>query len=48
VKKPAKPKKRGPKEERLAIQSNWKEGVKRSIQKKKPPDGWPKANIEKL
>jgi hypothetical protein len=36
-------KKRGPKPELLKIRGlGWKEAVKRSFQKKKPPDGWPK------
>jgi hypothetical protein len=40
----AKPKqKRGPKPEVLKIRElDWEEAVKRSFQKKKPPDGWPK------
>jgi hypothetical protein len=38
-----KPEKRGPKPEILKIRDlNWKEAVKRSFDKKKPPDGWPK------
>jgi hypothetical protein len=33
--------KRGPKEERLVIEGDWKEAVRRSFEKKKPSDGWP-------
>jgi hypothetical protein len=33
----------GPKEERLQIQGDWKDAVKRSFQKKKPIEGWPKT-----
>jgi hypothetical protein len=32
----------GPKADRLKIDSNWKEAVKKSLSKKKPPEGWPK------
>jgi ISXO2-like transposase domain len=36
-------KKRGPKPDILKIRDlNWEETVKRSFEKKKPPDGWPK------
>ena len=35
--------KRGPKEERLKINGNWKDAVKKSFLKKKPKDGWPKG-----
>jgi len=41
--KPKRPAKRGPKEERLVIQGDWKEAVKKSLEKKKPPGGWPKG-----
>jgi len=37
-------KKRGPKPEFLKIRDlDWKEAIRRSFQKKKLPDGWPKA-----
>jgi hypothetical protein len=42
-KKPKQKQKPGPKEERLVIEGPWKEAVKRSFEKKKPPDGWPKS-----
>jgi hypothetical protein len=36
--------KRGPKPEVLKIKGvDWKEAVKRSFEKKKPQDGWPKS-----
>ena len=34
--------KRGPKPDVLKIEGDWQEAVKRSLQKKKPPEGWPK------
>jgi hypothetical protein len=34
--------KRGPKEDRLRIEGDWKDAMRRSLQKRKPPDGWPK------
>jgi len=34
--------KRGPKPDTLKIQGNWQDAMKRSLQKKKPPEGWPK------
>jgi hypothetical protein len=40
--KAATSKKRGPKEERLKINGNWQEAIKKSFLKKKPKDGWPK------
>jgi hypothetical protein len=43
MKKPKKKQKPGPKAERLVIQGNWKEAVKRSFEKKKTPEGWPKS-----
>jgi len=36
-------KKRGPKEERLRIEGNWKEALKKALKKKRPKEGWPKA-----
>lgn len=42
--KPKPKKKRGPKPEILKIRGlDWEEAVKRSLQKKKPSDGWPKG-----
>jgi len=36
-------KKRGPKPEVLKIHElDWKDAIKRSFQKEKPPSGWPK------
>lgn len=32
----------GPKAERLKIEGDWQEAVKKSLAKKKPPGGWPK------
>jgi hypothetical protein len=46
TKKKAKSKKkaasRGPKPEVLRLEGNWKDAVKKSLAKKKPPEGWPK------
>jgi hypothetical protein len=35
--------KRGPKPDVLKIEGDWQEAMKRSLQKKKPAEGWPKA-----
>jgi hypothetical protein len=32
----------GPKAERLKLNGNWKDLVKKSLSKKKPAEGWPK------
>jgi hypothetical protein len=32
----------GPKPDTIKIEGNWKEAVKRSLEKKKPKEGWPK------
>ena len=32
----------GPKPDVLKIRGNWKNAVRQSLQKKKPPEGWPK------
>jgi hypothetical protein len=32
---------RGPKPDTLKIEGDWKEAMRRSLQKKKPPEGWP-------
>lgn len=34
--------KRGPRPETIKIGEDWKEAVKKSLQKKKPKEGWPK------
>jgi len=34
--------KRGPKADTLKLQGGWQTAMKKSLQKKKPPDGWPK------
>jgi len=40
---PAKPKaKPGPKPDVLKLRGNWQDAVRKSLQKKKPPEGWPK------
>ena len=33
---------RGPEPKRLKIEGNWQDAIKQSLQKKKPPEGWPK------
>jgi len=33
--------KRGPKPDTLKLEGDWRELMKRSLQKKKPKDGWP-------
>jgi hypothetical protein len=32
----------GPKPDALKIQGKWQDAVRKSLQKKKPPEGWPK------
>jgi hypothetical protein len=32
----------GPKPQYLKIEGDWREAVKRAVQKKKPVNGWPK------
>jgi hypothetical protein len=32
----------GPKPQYLKIEGDWREAVKRAVQKKKPANGWPK------
>jgi hypothetical protein len=34
--------KRGPKADTLKIEGDWKDAMRRSLQKRKPPEGWPK------
>jgi hypothetical protein len=41
-KKPEKPKPPGPQPDLLKIDGNWKDAVKKSFEKKKPAEGWPK------
>ena len=36
------PKQPGPKPDLLKIEGDLKEGIKKSLEKKKPADGWPK------
>jgi len=38
----AKPATPGPRPDTLKIDGNWKEAVKKSLEKKKPSEGWPK------
>jgi hypothetical protein len=40
VKKPAK-KKPGPMPGKLKLDGNWKDLIKRALQKQRPKDGWP-------
>jgi hypothetical protein len=40
--KPKPKQRRGPKPEYLKLEGNWEDAVKRSLQKKRPADGWPK------
>ncbi len=37
------PVKRGPKPDLLKIKSDWGDAIKKTLAKKKPPEGWPKA-----
>lgn len=39
---PSQPKQPGPKPDLLKIEGDWEEAVKKSLEKKKPEDGWPK------
>jgi hypothetical protein len=32
----------GPKADRLKLEGNWKDLMKKALSKKKPPGGWPK------
>jgi hypothetical protein len=34
--------KRGPKPEHLKIEGGWRAAIRKSLSKKKPPEGWPK------
>jgi hypothetical protein len=42
VKKEKKAATPGPQADRLKIDRNWKDAVKKSFEKKKPAEGWPK------
>jgi hypothetical protein len=42
VKKAKKTATPGPQADRLKIDCNWKDAVKKSFEKKKPAEGWPK------
>jgi hypothetical protein len=33
----------GPKADTLKLHGNWKDAIKKSLEKKKPADGWPKS-----
>jgi hypothetical protein len=33
---------RGPEPKRLKVDGKWEDAIKKSLEKKKPPDGWPK------
>jgi hypothetical protein len=44
VTKKSSKKARGPEPDRLKIEGDWKSAVKKSLGKKKPPEGWPKDN----
>ena len=39
--------KRGPKPERLKIDEDWEDAVKKALKKKRPKDGWPDHKDEK-
>lgn len=39
-------KKRGPPPELLKLTGDWTKNVKKALQKKKPPEGWPKPPKE--
>ena len=40
------PKKRGPPPELLKLKGDWTKNVKKALEKKKPPEGWPKAPVD--
>jgi hypothetical protein len=37
--------KRGPKEERLKLNGDWRDAIKQSFQVKRPAKGWPKVEV---
>lgn len=43
-KRKAKP---GPEAERLVIEGNWKDAIKKAFKKEKPASGWPKPEPKK-
>ena len=46
--KKAKPKKRGRKPDVLVIEGmKWKDAIRKSFEKKKPPEGWPTPTKQK-
>ncbi len=36
--------KTGPKEDRLNLEMDWEESMKKAIKKERPKDGWPKSD----
>jgi hypothetical protein len=42
--KPAPKEKPGPKPDILKIPGDWKDAVKKSLERRKPPAGWPKQD----
>lgn len=40
-------KKRGPSPDRVKIDGDWTEAVKKALQKKRPEEGWPKHHAQK-
>jgi len=42
AKKKSSKKPRGPEPDRLKLEGDWKNAVKKSLAKKKPTEGWPK------
>jgi len=48
AKKPTRKKKApGPKPEVLKLEGNWKDAIKESLRKQRPPGGWPKTVLSK-
>lgn len=45
MKKPAR--KRGPKEQAVTIEGQWKDAIKKALKKPKPKDGWPGKRQER-